>query len=184
MVSYRSSDSHDQRICITMSRISLHVTRLRRAVDPGDLMAYRPGGEGPARSALGELSQLKWPLRENDKYNARRTISNRRGGDCLALFVSHSSKVQQPSMSRVDRQVSWAPGGSARQRPPCRRPSSRRSGYGGVRASPQVTAAKFGGSGLLLEGLEGGQAERVPGRVGVDTAMAVWLVVVLRGTGR
>jgi hypothetical protein len=40
------------------------------------------------------------------------------------------------------------------------------------------------GSGLLLEGLEGGQAERVPGRVGVDTAVAVWLEVVLRGTGR
>jgi hypothetical protein len=40
------------------------------------------------------------------------------------------------------------------------------------------------GSGLLLEGLEGRQAERVPGRVGVDTAVAVWLEVVLRGTGR
>jgi hypothetical protein len=38
--------------------------------------------------------------------------------------------------------------------------------------------------GLLLESLEGGQAERVPGRVGVDTAVVVWLEVVLRGTGR
>ena len=37
--------------------------------------------------------------------------------------------------------------------------------------------------GLLLEGLEGGQAERVPGRVGVDAAVVVWLEVVLRGTG-
>src|SRR5439155_8347102 len=41
-----------------------------------------------------------------------------------------------------------------------------------------------GGSGLLLKGLEGGQAEWVPGRVGVDVAVAVWLEVVLRGAGR
>ena len=38
-------------------------------------------------------------------------------------------------------------------------------------------------SGLLLEGLEGGQAEGVPGRVGVDAAVIVWLEVVPRGTG-
>ena len=34
-----------------------------------------------------------------------------------------------------------------------------------------------------LEGLEGGQAEGVPGRVGVDAAVVVWLEGVLRGTG-
>ncbi len=34
-----------------------------------------------------------------------------------------------------------------------------------------------------LEGLERGQAEWMPGRVGVDAAMVVWLEVVLRGTG-
>jgi hypothetical protein len=55
---------------------------------------------------------------------------------------------------------------------------------GHTREVPKGTAAKSGGSGLLLEGLEGGQAERVAGRVGVDTAVVVRLEVVLRGTGR
>ena len=37
----------------------------------------------------------------------------------------------------------------------------------------------WGGSGLLLEDLEGGQAERVAGRVGVDAAVVIRLAVVL-----